>query len=54
MLTLLNYALVGAENNYVPVFAGVNINAWGFKTLFSQVKCLMKLTDQGAEIECCV
>lgn len=52
MLTLLIPALAGAENKNVPVFAGMNINAWGWQTLFSQIKCLMKLTDQRAEIEC--
>lgn len=37
MLTLLIPALAGAENNYVPLFAGMNINAWGWQSVKSNV-----------------
>lgn len=52
MQTFLFPVLAGAKKNYVPVFVGMNINARGWHTLFSQIKCLMKLTDQEAKIEC--
>lgn len=48
MLTLLIPALAGAENNCVPVFAAMNINAWGWQALFSQIKCLMKVNRAGS------
>lgn len=44
----------GDKNNYVPVFVRMNINACGWQTPFGQIKCLMKLTDQGAERACSI